>query len=184
MDVALSQTFLFQLSLAGTTTCRRYNPNVAYQPEVSGATAAVPGYSEFTAFYGFYRVVKYHYKCTFSNMEAFPVSIYCINSNNDPGTTAALIVSNNALSQNWLLSSKGGLDTKTFSKTLTIAQVLGSDAVETADSYRALITGAPSDIAWLGFGAQSGTGTNITIGVTCMLELTMYVRFYDRLLQT
>jgi len=183
-DKKFAMTFLFTLNGATTTIVRRYNPNVPYQPEVSGATNTVPGYSEYAALFGFYRVIKYRYKATMSNLEAFPVAVYALNSNNDPTTTAALVVSNNALCQNGFLAAKGGgKDTLIFTKEVEVAHLLGSGAVEDADSYRSLINAAPADITWLGFGAQSGTGANITLGVVVMLELTMYVRLYDRLLQ-
>ncbi len=185
MDIKLRQIILTSNSGAGTTSVSRFNPNSAYQPIPGGATASVPGFSEMATFYGFYRVIAYEYKATFANLESFPVSVYCINSNNDPSTTGSVTLSANALSQNFLLAPKGGgKDTHTFTKFVRIADLLGSDAIESADSYRALINAAPADITWLGLGSQSGTGANITLGTTVMVTLTMYVRFYDRLLQS
>lgn len=184
LDMKLTMSYLGTLT-GGGTIVSRWNPNSAYQPQVSGATATVPGYSEAAAFYGFYRVTKYSYVVDFSNLEAFPVTCYVVNSNNDPGTTASVVVSaGNAMNQTSFLSAKGGMDRKTFSKNVTLATLLGSDAIETADSYRSLINGSPSDITWLGLGAQSGTGTALTVGVVYRFSLTMYCRFYDRLLQT
>jgi hypothetical protein len=184
LHVQLQQQFLFNLQGAVTVQCRRYNPNSAYQPEVGGATATVPGFSEQAQTYGFYRVMGYKYKATFVNNEAFGVAVGAINSNNDPGTSAGIIVAANDLSQKKYLSAKGGMDKAVTTARYTIARVLGSDAVEEADSYRGLITGNPSDITWLGIFAQSMTGSNLTLGVTVCLELTMYIKFYDRNLQT
>jgi len=185
MDLKLAQVFLGTISGAAASVVVRYNPNSAYQPQTGGATATVPGFSEMSALYGFYRVVRYQYTVTMINNEAFPVTAYVINSNNDPGTSAGVLTAANALSQSVLLASKGsGSDTHTFRKTLNLSEILGTSAVETADSYRALINASPLDVTWLGLGAQSGTASNITNGVTLLLKLTMYVRFYDRLLQS
>jgi len=179
----LRQNFLFTLTGA-TVVCRRYNPNAVYQPEVGGATATVPGFSELAALYGFYRVFGYSYKAECTNLEAFPVTAIVLNSNNDPGTSAGVIQAANDLCAVKVLSSKGGMDRAIMSGKYTVARVLGSNAVATADSYRSLITGVPADIAWLGIAAQSNTGTSLTLGMNVLLDLTMYVEFYDRLLQT
>lgn len=183
LDTRLRSTFIFTLT-GGTTVTRRYNPNSAYTPEVGGATGTTPGYSELAALYGFYRVMGHQYKAICTNLEAFPVSIVAINSNNDPTTSAGVVQANNDLCTTKVLSSKGGMDRATLSGRFTVARILGSRSVEQADTYRSLINGNPADVTWLGLGAQSGTGTSLTLGVVVVLELVQFVSFYDRLLQT
>jgi hypothetical protein len=184
LRTTLRQLFIFQLSGASPTLCRRYNPNSVYQPEVSGATGTVPGFSELAALYGFYRVLGYKYKAQFVNMQAFPVTIFALNSNNDPTTGATVASVANALGHFKILSAATGMDKATLAKKMQISNVVGTTAIATADSYRSLINANPADITWLGLGAQSNTGANLTIGVTVTLELEMYVELYDRLLQT
>lgn len=183
MRVKLAQKFLG--TLATSQAMERFNPNSAYQPQVGGATATVPGFSEWAQFYGFYRVYSYSYRIQMSNMEAFPVSVFILNSNNDPGTSTSTTKSVNPLSQEKMLSAKGGSKELTlFTGRHTVASVLGAQAVQQADSYRALISASPSDITWLGIGSQSATGTAYTTGVVWNLTLTMDVEFYDTLLQS
>jgi len=151
---------------------------------VSGSTGVVPGWDDWIRFYGFYRVVAYDYKITVTNNEAFPINMFIINSNNDPGATATSFSSCNALCESAMLAAKGGLDRHTFTGSVRIAQVVGTNAAEYADSYRSLITASPADITWMSLGGQSVSGSNLTLGYNYVTYVTFYVRFYDRLLQS
>jgi hypothetical protein len=183
MRLKLAQKFLF--TLATTQSMSRWNPNAAYQPQTGGATGTMPGFSEWAQLYGFYRVYAYSYKLEMSNMEAFPVAVYALNTNNDPGTTVPVTTSVNPLSKSVFLSAKGGnREIATLTGHHSVAAVLGSKAVQQADSYRATVTAIPADVMWLGVGSQSGTGTAYVTGVVCELTLTLDVEFYDTNTQT
>jgi hypothetical protein len=182
MDVKLILLDVGTVSGAATTVAKRYNSNCAFQPIVSGPTAAVPGFSKWAAFYGFYRVIAYDYEITMTNNEAFSINCFILNTNNDPGISGSATASTNALSQHRVIAAKGGMDKAVFKKRYRIAHVAGTNAVETDDTYRALVTGSPTDLFWLTLGAESGTGANITLGSNYVTYLTMYVRFYDRLI--
>jgi hypothetical protein len=174
-DVQLQTIDIGTLSGAFSVRTARYNPNAL--------TNTVPGFSEWGSFYGFYRVIAYDYEVTVTNNEAFPIVAYILNTNNDPGLSATAFTSCNSLSDTYTIAAKGGMDRHVFTGRKMISDVVGTDAVEYADSYRALISGAPADITWLAVGAQSGSGANITLGLNYTTKLTYYVRFYDRLTQ-
>jgi len=182
-DVKLVVVGMFNMGGAVTGITVRYKPNSAYQPLAGGSSGVTPGFSHWANFYGFYRVVAYEYEITMVNAQAFPVLCSVTNLNNDPTITPTTNITANPLTQHKTVSPVGGLDKVTFRKRLTIAQVAGTNAVETGDSYRSSTTGDPADVFWLGVNAQSVTGSTLTIGVNCVVYLYQYVRFYDRLLQ-
>jgi len=183
MDVRLELVDMAVITSGSTSGAVRWNPNAPYQPRVSGPTGTVPGFAHWANFYGFYRCVKYSYKVTFTNLEAFPCVVYCLNMNNDPGTSPTAFNASNPLCTNKVISSKGGMDRAEMQGTYTVAHVLGSDEVEYSDSYRSLINTTPADVTWLALGAQSNTASVLSNGVAVRLELRMFTRFYDRLQQ-
>jgi hypothetical protein len=184
MGIDFKWSILATSSGASNILIRRYNPNSIWQPEAGGSTGVVPAYSEWAAFFGFYRVVGYEYTVTVTNKEAFDVQTYIINSNNDPGTTAPATLTSNPLCKWKMISAKGGLDKVSYSHKYNLEQILGTDTCYTADSYRSLIGASPADIVWLGIGAQSLTGANLTNGVDIALTIVMRTVMYDRLLLT
>ncbi len=69
----------------------------------------------------------------------------------------------------------------TFRGRLSFGRLLGSNNVETADSFRSVTTANPVDKLYFSIGidttAAAGTLPN---GVVCDLSLIMHVRFYGR----
>jgi hypothetical protein len=181
MDVVLKFVRVAAISGATTTLAQRFNPNDAFAVDPTGASSP-KGFAGWATFYGFYRVVVYSYTITVVNRQATPVTITVVNSDNDPGTTFNASIAGNPLTQQKILSAAGGLDKCTFTGNHTVADVLGSDSVEFDDTYRALNNASPADVIWLSIGAQDLTGANLTNGVDYILHLSMYTRFYDRLI--
>jgi len=173
------------LSGAVPAFVKRWNTNSAFQPETGGGTAATPGFSHWALLYGYYRVVSYEYNFTALNNEAFSVTIYSTNSNADPGTTTNSNLGANRLSWDRAVNAKGGIDTYKFvSPSITISEVVGTTSTYIDDTFRGLVTGNPADITWLGVGAQSISGSNLTNGIALRLELNMNTIFYDPITQT
>jgi hypothetical protein len=162
---------------------KRFNTNSIWLPEASGTGGQVPGYADWAALYGFYRVIGYKYTVLLTNKEAFDVECYTINSNNDPGTTTNALVTSNPNSQLAMLGAKGsGRDQHTFSSKYKIATIAGTEAIYTADTYRSLIGANPTDVLWLGVGLQSFSGT-ISTGVDISVQISLKTIMYDYLLQ-
>jgi len=168
---------------AGVSVAELWNPNALFQPLASGPTGLVPGYLAWSRLYGFYRVLSYEYVVNFVNTEAFPVAVYVLNTNNTPGTVPPLSLAANPFSQRKVLSAKGGMDRCIFRKRVTMCDLLGSEAPNTSDSYRALNNASPADLVWLAFCAQSMVGTPLSTGVLYQVTLTMYTHWHDLLLQ-
>lgn len=184
MDIKLQWVNVGVFSAAQPAGTVRYNPNCPYQPLVGGSTGIVPGWDDWIRLYGFYRVVAYDYEIEVTNNEAYAINSYVINSNNDPTNTANSLSSCNALCSHAMIAAKGGLDKHVFKGHCRISEVVGTPAIEYADSYRALINAAPADVTWLAIGGQSAPGSNLTLGFSYTVYITFYIRFYDRLLQS
>lgn len=178
----------FTVSGAGPAVTKRFVSNSVWRPEATSGTSAVP-FLEYQALFAFFRVIKYRYRVTFVNNENFPIDVFVINTNEDPSVSADIKNTAQDLTQNAILSPKGGLDKKTFTKTFTVQRVVGlGRQVRSDDDYRGLMTAGseanPADVTWLGFGANSGTGANITNGATCFVQLDYITQIYGRQLQT
>jgi hypothetical protein len=171
------------ISGAAPAIIKRWNPNSAYVPETGGGSGQTPGYADWAALYGYYRVIKYHFTITVINKEAFDVVTYVINSNNDPTTSNNSTLASNPKAMVRTLSSKGGMDRATFSGGFSIASIVGSKSVLFDDLYSSLINTSPADITWMGVGVQSIGGANLTNGISVTVALEQDTIFYDYLLQ-
>jgi len=167
----------------GVTQCVRYNPNDLYTPITGGSSGIVPYFTPLSAMYGFYRVLGYRYTVTFSNLVASPVSVYILNYNNDPGTTASPQRAADPLSQYKQLAGKGGMDRCTFTKRLPMSAVVGSKATDIDSDYRALINADPADPNWLGICAHGINSVSLAAGVMYSVVLEFDTLFYSRLQQ-
>jgi len=182
MDVTLKFVSIKLINGAAGAISVRFTPNAAYDVDPLLGSTSTPGFAEWAALYGYYRVVKVGYECEFSNLELTnPVLCYTHLSNTDGGLTLSPVVIGNALSKYSLCAvQNGGKSTIRLSDVQTVATILGSDNVENDDNYRALTNGVPADLVWLNVGCSSMTGANLATGVSVFTVITMKIRFYDR----
>jgi len=172
-------------SVGATATSKRWIPNSAFDLDPVLGSTATPGFGEWSRFYSFYRVVSYSYVLEVQNAQPFPITAYTINSNNDPGTAGVNFESYsvNNFGDRRVLSPVGAATANhIFRKKVKISQILGSEAAETDDNYRSLVTGSPADLIWMALGLNT-TGANLmtAAGVYCQLVLTVNVKFYGRI---
>jgi hypothetical protein len=182
MDVRLIYPIDTPLFSAGTLASLRWTPNAAYDVDPTLGSTSTPGYAEWAAFYTYYRVVRYTVETTVVNDEAFPVTVFSINTNEDPGTSGASYTdfATQPFSKWMILAAKGGMDRASFKHDVSCSKLLGSNAVQQADSLRALVNGVPADLLYYAVGVRSGTGGVLANGVYIHSHLTMYVKFYGR----
>lgn len=173
--------FVSITNAGGGFASKEYRPNAAYDIDPSLGSTETYGFDEYAALYTYYRVVGFSYKITCANKEFVPVNLYLLNTNKQPSTvgTNFLLYSSNPYCSSKLVSQTGGISTHTFSGHIKYSRLLGSNNVETADSFRALTTGVPTDTFWLAVGAES-SGGSLATGVSLDVTLTLHVRFYGR----
>jgi len=188
MEADVKLTFVTSKSLATGTNVSsvRFTPNSAYDVDPVLGSTSTPGFSEWATLYGFYRVVAFSYKVDFVNTETTrSCAVYTVATNADPGTSLSYIAGANPMSKMTVLAPLSGQNRASLSGSHKVADILGSDAPETADSYRATVAASPADLVWLGCGAQTLSGNSFTTGnVEVLISITMFVRFYDRSYKT
>lgn len=158
---------------------KAFHSNAAFDVDPSLGSTETYGFDEYAALYTYYRVIGYSYQVTIVNSTATPILAYVLNTNVDPTAvgTAFYLYSTNPHCQSKLISNVSP-NMHTFRGRHTVAQITGTPAVETADTYRALVTAIPSDLTWLTLGVESIGGS--TVSSIFDLKLIMHVRFYSR----
>lgn len=179
MDKVLSwQVNKIPLNAAGINAMVRFSPNSAYDVDPVFGSTSTPGFSEWAALYSYYRVVKIGYRLQIVNNETFAVRVYTIFTNTDPGTVGNSQFPGNPLAKDYLLSAKGGQDRCLLKDTKQVAQITGARGVEDEDNYRAAVTASPTDLVWLGVGANTVGASFLANGVSVAGYIKMWVRFY------
>lgn len=181
METVLTYPSLFILSAgAATFVARRWTPNAAYDVDPTLGSTSTPGFAEWSALYTYYRVTGYEVILDMSNLETFPIAVFSCNTNTDLGTGGSSYYSyaTNPYCKHVMLSGKGGIDKLRIRHKIDCAALLGSEALEQADSLRAPTGAVPADLLWYNLGLY-GTA-NLTNGVYCSLQIKMRVRFYGR----
>ncbi len=184
ITVTMRHVSTFKLSGASSSITKRFASNSVYRPEVSGGNAAAP-FLEYQSLFAFFRVISYHYKVSWSNLEAFSVSTFAINSTEDPSVSATILNAVGDLSQTRDLSAKGGMDRASVQRGYRVQEIVGRKAqVMSADNYQGTMTAGfeanPQDVTWLGIGATSISGSNLTNGVEVIVYIDYVVKLYSR----
>jgi len=172
-------------SVGAQKTSKRWKTNDAFDIDPVLGSTATPTFAEFSLFYGFYRVHRYHYRIEMVNTQAFPLTAYVLNVNNDPGVLGANFeaYSTADFGQRKILSQSGTVGARQiFTGSHSISSIVGTIAPETEDNYRALVTGSPLDLTWLGLGLDTHSATNLMTagGVYCQLSIVLETRLFGR----
>lgn len=180
LDVRLM--FRYSSSLnngAGGLAAKTFYSNCAYDVDPAVGSTETFGFDEYASIYSYYRVIGYSYEVTVVNQSTVPILAYVLNTNTDPtlsGSNFALY-STNAHCQSKLLSQLSP-NKHTFRGRHSIAQIAGTTAVETADSYRSLVTNIPSDRTFISVATEAIGAA--TVSSTYDIKLIMTIRFYSR----
>jgi len=182
VDLILKYPNAITMASAAQTIAVRFNPNGVYSFDPTLGSTATPGLTVLSLLFYYYRVTQFKYSFRCVNLSAFPVSVYILNSNTDPGVggTQGYLQSSNPLSQKTLLAPAGGSGIEhTFTKTLKVSEVVGSISVETDDHFAALVNANPVNVVWTSIMLDSHVPANHP---TVFVEVTIWVdvRFYER----
>lgn len=150
-----------------------------------GISAIIQGASRQMTAFNYYRVPISEVVHKLYNMESFPMEWIIMFTNLDPGTafTPYKLLKGNPLVDNKVLGAKGsGQDRQTFKKSVRMAEILGSNNIETADSFRAAVTADPVDFLWYGHAAvcMGGNVMTSTNGVIYQRTVKRTIRWYAR----
>lgn len=185
VDVPLVYVATRYMSMATTAgAIVRWQPNAAYDVDPLLGSTSTSGFAEWAAFYTYYRVTAYQVVYEVANAEAFDIYVFFLNTNTDPGTNITNIAqfSTHPYCRRTICAAiSGGRTIVKDRQRLTVAKILGSQAVQQADSLRSLTNGVPADLIWTGVGCEA-TGSNLftTAGVNVLVSIKMFVKFYGR----
>jgi hypothetical protein len=160
----------------------RFTPNAAYDVDPTLGSAAMAYFVEWSSFYGFVRVKGFGWDISLVSLEtAKPCRAQCVKSNADPGTTMTSAWGGYAYTQTAELGINSGPSKCTFKGYKSVADILGSDTVYSADSYRSTNNTLPADLVWLGIGVETIDGSNFANGVSITGNIFVDIEWYDRL---
>jgi hypothetical protein len=157
-----------------------FNPNAAYDVDPTVGSTETYGFDEYAALYSYYRVVAYDYDVSFTNSHGYPCMVFAMNTNITlPGTNYGLYTTNPYCHSRLMAPYGGAPTTVRFRGRVPVSKLAGTPAAETADSFRAVTTGNPTDLTWLTIAAEAIQGTDLQ-SVGYDIKITMHVRFYSR----
>lgn len=180
------QTYL--LNSGSTSTAARYiKSNDAYDVDPSVGSTATTGFTEWTKFYTYFRVVGYKTRLHFVNTNSIPVVITVgetnvtlgLSSGNNTTTDLFPYSGNKNFQKRVLTANTSGGSKCTITCFHTISQIVGSTSPETDDNFRGGSTASPIDLTYIVFGATSFAGASIPNNVDVMVEHELVVRFFD-----
>jgi len=166
----------------GGVVAKSFHTNAAYDVDPTVGSTETLGFDEYAALYSYYRVIGYSYEFTVINTTEYPILFSVVNSNLDASTqgTNYSLYSTNPYCKSKLcppLYNTG--NTHTFRGSHTCAQITGTPSVETADSFRSVTSGLPTDLTWITIAGENvGGGTDINFVYD--FKIIMHVRFYGR----
>lgn len=164
----------------GGSVSKSFHTNSAYDVDPALGSTETLGFDEYAQLYSYYRVIGYSYECTVINPTDYPILFSALNTNTDASLTGTHygLYATNPHCKSKMVSTIGSVNNFTFRGRHTIAQVVGTQASETADSFRSLTSASPSDLTWFTIAGESIGGADITFVYD--FKLIMHVRFYGR----
>jgi hypothetical protein len=186
LRVELAYPLMTTLTNNGNSfAARRWTPNGPYDIDPTLGSTSLPGYNEWLAFYTYVVVLRYYYELRISNQESFPVAVYIVNTNTDPGTagTSYLDYSTQKYGRRYFLSAKGGGDKCVVRGGVEVSQLVGQDITKDVN-YRSTVGNNPNVPIYLGLGINAGSSDFTANGVVFDLMLRVQCHFFDRKILT
>lgn len=167
-------------SLASIQVSQRWISNGPYDVDPVLGSTATPGFAEYSALYSYNRVIKSKIDLKIANYEAFPVSVYLVHSNTDPGTTGItwFDYASGAYNQNHMLAGSNAQMPLRITSTITPTKLVGDKIARTEQNFVGTSTANPVDLTYVGVGLQAQS--NLTNGVWLSGHIEFTIEFFDR----
>jgi len=162
----------------------RYRPTAAYDIDPTIASTATPGFSEWSGFYGTYRVTSSRCRVRFvntSNLSGVVVVIVPLNA--DPGPTPLSATINSWLDQpytEYKMVGTAGSPAATVVSEMSTEKIFGSKQVYFDDNFNSLVTGVPINNWYWCIGAIAPVIPTTAIVVSIIFEIDIGVEFFNR----
>ncbi len=158
----------------------RYRANSIYDPDPALGSGSVPGYTFWSGAYQAYLVIGIGYDIQITNMEASPVDLVVVPTNNDIGLNYSGIgemFGNPHASVNQV-SAKGGMDKAHFKGYIDLGRQYGNMIQYIAD-FGSSFGGNPTAV-YLNVGGTSATAFTANNGLDIRVNLTYRTLLFSR----
>lgn len=167
-------------NVGGVNCSWRYRMNSAYDPDPLLGTGAIPGFTEYAAFYTHYRVIKFGYRMTVLSNENFPLNFICAPSELDVGANYSNLdeLPGYPYGKQRMLGNLGS-EPVSMKWQITPSRLEGSSEPRTDNTFASQTTTNPIMIRFMNFGFTNST-TPLVSGVTISMSVRYIVQFYAR----
>jgi len=147
-------TTILRTNVANTVLGWRYRMNSAFDPDPLLGSGALPGFAEYATMFIAYRVINFEYSISISNNELFPMPIFVVPLNTDPGANPlnGYTLAANPKGYTRIISSVGGPGA-TIRGRVNLANFYGLRGYNLDDDLNAPINGSPLALLYLLVGA-------------------------------
>jgi hypothetical protein len=160
----------------------RWQPTAAFDVEPLLGGITMPGYDEFAAVYGSYRVRGSRIIVKMTGIGALGATIIVVPLNADPGATptAATMIAwrSNPYAKSAMVGNSGS-HPSTIKHSMTTAKLFGSNMVETDDSFASLVSTIPTNNWWWAVALYQNF-VYAAQPVLSDIQILCDIEFYDR----
>jgi len=171
------------LTGAATFSNVRIRPYNAVDPGILGnATSPYSGEVPWTGLYRKYRGYRAVTKVTFINLETFPVTVWLLPVNFDPGVSfSSTTALRNPLVREFLLSPKGGMDRCSLTIQSTTSTFGGSASFLVDDDYVGNTdnSAAPTNNVYHAYGIQNDGVAVSVAGVSSLSHTKLLLDYFE-----
>jgi len=171
------------LTGAATFANVRIRPYNAVDPGILGnATSPYSGEVPWTGMYRKYRGYRSTTKVIFINLETFPVTVWLLPVNFDPGVSfSSTTALRNPLAREFLLSPKGGMDRCALTINTTISTFGGSSSFLVDDDYVGNTdnSAAPTNNVYHAYGVQNDGAAVSVSGVSTLCHTKLLLDYFE-----
>ncbi len=163
------------------TVAKRWNTNAAFDVDPALGGLAMNGFNTWSTFYSFNKVLSYKVDMDICNVEPYPMNLYFVHTNIDPGTSPASypVWSTNAYGSKKMIGAGNGSGNYHYQRTHSIKQIVGDQLSRTSERYVGSSSANPADVTYFGIMSEDIIAA-APGGIMYNLVLTLTVKFFDR----
>jgi len=158
----------------------------AYDPDPALGTGAIPGFTDFSNFYGNYRVHRMKLDFSVSNSETFGIAVKTIPTPTDPGANTAIISefadANPRGISRLLAGSSAQNRCRIVTPWYTVITIEGSIGAQFDPNFSASVTSNPVNVIYIGL--TTACPSVHAGGIVTTVKVHYDLEFFNRIYQT
>jgi hypothetical protein len=173
----------FTITAAAVSIAYRWQPSAAYDIDPLVGSTTVVGFTELTAFYNYYRVLRSRNVVRVANASSVPATVVMLPLNSDPGASPSIATQqswlNNPYSKIKVVPAAGG-PVVSVSGSMSTEKIFGSKMVYFDDNFASLVNTIPTNNWYWAASVQVATAPGSTINFYVENDIYIDVEFYSR----